>query len=153
MPWLFCFMDKLLKLIGIGAIIYFVSNKLGRELSNRISVGKITIQIRKAFPEFNLRLFIPVINNTPLSLPFDRFAGKLYYGNVPLADMDVSDPTTLEAGETITTELDVKVGYDNVTEQIANILQGGQILNRFYVKGYVYSSGVIIPIDQNIQII
>jgi len=147
-------MNNLLQYAGIAALLYFIAQKGGNALANRIRVGNIRMRIDRLDVQFlRARIFMPVINNSPVSIPFDWFRGQLFYANRPLGDVGINRPFTLEANDTVELEIAVEIPLWEAAGNVLDLILAGQYLNSFSVRGNISSNNVIFPVNQNIQII
>lgn len=147
-------MKQLFNLAGLFAIGYLVATWLGGALADRIKIDTPKIQIigiRQG--NFALSLIIPVLNNTPIPLPFDSFMGQLLYGGTPLANVLVNSGIVISPGERINITADVRVPLADLTGNLAALISSGQYLQSFRLVGNAVSANVVIPIDQDIRIL
>lgn len=147
-------MDKTLQYIGIGALIYFVVVKGAKAVSERLKIGKIRFKIQKFdLTGLHIKLYLPVLNQTPIPLPYDSFSGTLSYGPYKIADVNVVQGKVLSPGQEISNTIDVRVPYENLLGTIAGVIGTKQFLNGLFLKGQLVSKNVVIPINQNIQVL
>ena len=147
-------MENLFKLFGIGALLYTILQKVGYGIAEKISVGQIKFKVLgTSFSALNARLSIPFINASNVSLPVDAFKGQILYGQYQLANINLTNAIILNAGQTITSEFNLRIEYSNLASQLSQLIQDGSYLNNLRIKGHVVSKGIVIPVDQNIQLI
>lgn len=151
--------QKLMSTVGwlalIGAGFYIFSMRV----ASQFIVGNVRatgFRLQELFSTGMLRgkLIIPIDNRSPISAPIERFEGVILYRNyLPLANVVIADPVVLRAGESTDMIVDVNVGLGTLTDSVVRAIQDNAYFPSFYIKGKAYTSGVVIPINQNIQII
>jgi hypothetical protein len=145
---------KPLELVGIGALVYFVGQYLASNIASKLVIGQISFSnLGSSFTGLNLRINIPILNQSAVPLPIDQFFGGLYYGDqYKLADLAIPTGLTIVPGEQIILPIDTYVDYASLSGQLVDIFQTGNFLNALKVKGNLQSSGLTIPINQNLQL-
>lgn len=139
----------------IGGAFYF----FGTRLASKFIVGNVSatgFRLKDLFNTGALRgqLNIPIDNRSPVSAPIERFEGVILYRNyLPLANVFINNPVVLRAGEVTNMVVDVNIGVATLTDSVVRAIHDNAYLPSFYLKGTAYTSGLKIPINQNIQII
>ncbi len=147
-------MNRTLQYIGIAALIYFAITSAGSAVAERLKIGKIRFRIQKFdLSGLHIKLFLPVLNQTPIPLPYDRFSGTLSYGPYKIADVNVVQGKVLSPGQEINNTIDVRVPYENLLGTVAGVIGSRQFLNGLFLKGQLVSKNIVIPINQNIQVL
>jgi len=146
--------SKIIEWAGWGAILYFAAKYLGGAIASRFSVGMPRFQVKALRPTFfEGVLSIPIQNNTPASIPIDGFKGQLLYGQYKLADVAVNQSFSLPAKDQADMNVNVYVGYGDFTGNLVDLISRGDFLQQLRVKGHVYSAGLVVPIDNTIQLV
>lgn len=145
---------KLIELAGIGALLYLAFQYLGGVVASYFSVGTPRFKVKALKPTFfEGTLILPIINNTPASIPIDGFKGQLLYGQYKLADIAVNQPFSLTANDTAEMPVSVYIGYGDLSGNLVDLISSGSFLQSLRVKGHVFSKGVVVPVDNTIQLI
>lgn len=146
--------DKVLKYLGIGFLVYQAFNWFSNQAMQRFAVGRPSFRVRKLNPTFlDGLLTIPITNSTPVNLPIDGFKGDILYGQYRVAGVAINQPVTLAGNQTINLEISVSIDYANLADNIVSLVTSGEFLQNLRVKGQLLSSGLIVPINQSIQIL
>jgi len=147
-------MNNTLQLLGIGALVLLLTRRAGAAIANRISIGQVSMRVDQLDLQFlKARLYIPVQNRTPVSIPIDWFRGQLFYADRAMADVGFAQSITIEGNQTTELEIRVQIPLWQAASNIVDLILNKQYLNRFFVRGNISSNGVIFPVNQNIQIL
>ena len=142
-------------IVGWGALLFGVVYIAGKWVASgfqvlpiprpavSISGGKVIISLR-----------IPIENKSLIPVPITRFEGTILYRNyIPLANVAVDNPVTLQAGATTEMPVRVSIGLGTLADAGITIATDKAWFPSFYLKGKAYSGKLAIPVKQNIQII
>lgn len=145
---------KLLNYAGYAALAYVLFQNLGNWLSQKISVGSIRLKMGSTVPTGqNVTLYIPVKNSAPVSYPLDSFQGVLYWGENPLAQVNITQAVTITASNTTEIPVSVFIPFANLGTQVVNVISSGDWLAGAKVKGMLRAAGINVPIQQTIQLL
>lgn len=145
---------KLIEYAGIGALVYLGLKYLGGFVASYFSVGVPRFKVKSFKPTFfEGTLFLPITNNTPATIPIDGFKGKIMYGQYKLADIAVNQQFNITAKDTADMPVNVYVGYGDLSGNLYDLISSGSLLQSLRVTGHVFSRGVVVPIDNTIQIL
>lgn len=149
-------MANLSDILLIGGGLYLLSRKAGTGIAQQISIASnIRFQLRGADAQsIRFTLQIPVSNNSSISVPIGRFDGKLFYGNYPLTAVSLSEPVTLQAGQSTWMIVNGEIDYSEMTGTVKQVWESGQLLQSLFLRGTLYYSlgGAELGLPINYQV-
>lgn len=146
--------DKLLRTVGIIALVGAVAFYLFKKAASKVWVQDIKMQIdSSSFTELKGRILMSMKNQLGVSVPVQSFTGALYYGTYNLADLNLTSNVVLATGETTILPIEFEVQYAQMAANLITLFQAGTYLLPFAVKGTLVVEGLSIPIEQRITII
>ena len=118
---------RTLLFIGLGAgLLYFLSQ---RTLA-LIGYGSPSLRIHKVtFSEIEMRITLPIINQSDVPAPVSNFLGNLLYNGTSLGTLTLVDPVTLPGFGQTNIEFRLVSGLFGSAYEILNILTNGNPLN------------------------
>lgn len=113
----------------IGGIAYLAYIIITRSIS-KISYGTPTIKIwgiKGTDVEF--RVFLPVINESSLSVTITGFLGQVFYGNDALGTVTLVNPVQIPSLQQTTIEFRLVANLIGTALEVVNVLTDGNPLN------------------------
>lgn len=143
----------ILSYLGIAFIGYLLFSNVGAAAYSRIAFGRPRVRFSNLnWDRVDVSLEIPVTNNNPISLPVDGLLGQLIYGQYTLLPFRLSNPITIQAGETTNVPFSGVIRFAEIGGNLAALFTSGEILQTLRVSGNAYIKGAVIPFDNPISI-
>lgn len=144
-------------LIGLLAgLAYWISK---RTLA-LISFGSPSLRVHKiTLSSIELRVTLPVINQSDVPAPVSAFLGDLFYNNASLGSLTLVNPVTLNGFGKTDLEFKLVSGLAGSAYELINILTNGNPLDfksinysnidwsKFYIKGTLKVGTVPFPVQ------
>lgn len=147
----------LLRLVGIGFILYLFANNAAGKISDKIKwnfrpVDWKTFAVRivngKLVAVFQLR--IEVTNNLSIPITVQRFLASVSWRGLPIANLNSTAFVELPPNQSKQLGIEVMVSDDNIIDQ----LKPGNLLSPIQIDGSIhFSNNVVLPISQTVQFI
>lgn len=146
--------DKVLRIVGIAALAFFALQWVAGKVYEKFIIGSIGLTKKKLTPYgLELRIVMPITNKTPVNLPIDGFQGSLLYGSARLANVSIITPLVISGGATTDIVIETQIKYEDISASIIDLINTGEYLRNLRVKGNLFSSGIIFPVDRTISIL
>lgn len=147
-------MRNVLAIIGTLSIGLWLLSKLANKLVSEISVSNVGLSFGSLSPTgIDFTLPISFTNNTSLTIPIESFRGSLIYGAQEVAPVLINIPSSIKAHSTSTINVDSRIQFPVVAQNILDLVRSGQYLNNLRLVGVLTYKGIGIPIDQVVTII
>lgn len=139
-------------ILGGIAVILFSGFKAAKEYAfTRFSVKSIGARIDKWLLEgIVLRLTMNIQNDGSVPIPIDRFQGVIKYGDIVLAPVTLTNPTTILTGQTTTVPFTVTISYAGLAQNIVTLIQSNSFISNLTIEGVVSAGGINVPFTKNI---
>lgn len=141
---------------GIAALLYYISTRTAA----LISFGSPSMRIHKVtLTELEIRVNLPVINQSDVPAPVTAFLGNIFYQNSNLGTLTLVNPVQLPGFGQTTLEFRLVSGLFGTAYELLNILTKGNPLNwqaidyknvdwsQFTVKGTLKVKGIPVPVN------
>lgn len=150
--------DKGLKWIGAGALIFLGAKALGDAAMNKIEVvpGKARANTSMLPQYLGIEWSLFITNNNPVGIRIDNIVGEVFYRDIKVANVSTGAPVALTPGER--REVVVQLTINSVqliTDIVNNIAQYGVLgvlASSIRFKGTVYTNVLNVPLDTAIQL-
>jgi len=147
----------------IAGALGFLLYKLYQRSISKVSIGTPTMRVHKVdLSGIELRVILPVINESDIPVTVSGFLGQLYYQNSALGVLNLVAPTSLPGFGQKTIEFSLKSGYLGTALEMLNILTNGNPFNfksinyknidwkQFHIKGTLKVGAVPISIESGL---
>lgn len=141
---------------GLGALLYYLSTRTAA----LISFGSPSMRIHKVtLSEIEMRVTLPVINQSDVPAPVSAFLGNIFYKNSNLGTLTLVNPVQLPGFGQTTLEFRLVSGVLGTAYEIVNILTNGNPLNwqsinynnvnwaDFTIKGTLKVGQIPVPVN------
>ncbi len=139
----------------LGAIYY-----IGKRTVALISFGTPSLRIHKVtLDAIEIRVFLPIMNESDVPAPVSAFLGKLLYNNSSLGNLTLVHPVTLPGfGQTVL-EFSLVSGLFGTAYELLNILTNGKPLDfqsinynnvdwsKFAIRGTLKVGALPVPVN------
>lgn len=148
---------RTLLLVGlIGGALYWLSKRTIALItfgSPSMRIHKVTLQ------SIEMRVTLPVMNQSDVPAPVSAFLGDLFYNNSSLGVLTLVNPVTLPGFGQTTLEFKLVSGLFGSAYEIVNILTNGNPLNwhlidyknvnwsKFTIRGTLKVGAVPVPVN------
>ncbi|MCC7026724.1 MAG: LEA type 2 family protein [Saprospiraceae bacterium] len=144
----------ILKLIGIGAIAWFLFSKFANKISDGISFEKARLKWGSiTINGITVTVILRYFNANGFSIPIDGFEGQLMYGSIPLSRISLPSPVTLTSNAATDINIDATIFWDQLAGNIVTQIQNKQLLQPIRIVGRVVVKGIGVPVDYQLEII
>lgn len=144
----------ILKLIGIGAIAWFLFNKFANKISDGISFEKARLKWGGITVNgITVTVILRYFNANGFSIPIDGFEGQLMYGDIPLSRITLPSPVTLTSNAATDINIDATIYWDQLAGNIVTQIQNKQLLQPIRIVGRVVVKSIGVPVDYQLEII
>lgn len=145
--------DKVLKIAGLIFLIKTAFDWLSNQVLKQISYGTPKIDLKKTdITGIEAVVELPITNNTPTSVQIQNVEGGLFYGNDMVAPIR-SDSTTITANTTTIFYIETKIAFDDLAEDIVNIIASQEYLRALRFKGNIKAMGLVFPVDEKLTLV
>lgn len=131
--------------LGIGLLVFLIA----RRTAAKISIGGASVRIHKlTFDGVELRIDLPVINESDIPAPVSAFLGQIYYGINPIGLVTLVNPVDLPGfGQKVIT-FAAKLSLLAIGQQVYSILTNPPVdWTKFRIQGTLKIGP--LPIDIN----
>jgi len=144
-------MDKALKFLGIGALVWLVLKNIGNSIVSKLSLSKVKIQnVNINLQGVSFKIIASVQNNSQISLPLQDFKGFVMYGQSVLTEVTLGSPEIIAAQSIVDIPFNSHIPINQLSNTIISMIESGQWLNSLYLEGTIYSEGISIPVSKAI---
>ena len=144
----------ILKLIGIGAIAWFLFSKFTNKISDGISFEKARLKWGSlTINGISITVILRFFNANGFGIPIDGFEGQLMYGSIPLSRISLPSPVTLISNSATDININATIYWDQLASNIVTQIQNKQLLQPIRIVGRVIVKGVGVPVDYQLEII
>lgn len=149
---------NILALTGAGAIVYLVTKStIDQFISNIVVTAGNPSVDSTPFSNGYIHTTVPVTitNNNIFPIGIKSFFGRVSYGQLSLADVSLPVGFYVPSGSTRQIALDMDIPVLTITNDIANLIQQGDvwnaIMNKITLNGvlHLYGNFTNIPIPLN----
>lgn len=145
-------MDKrtrnLLIIAGLGFVVFYIA----RRTAAKISVGNAGVRIHKlTFSDVELRIDLPVINESQVPATVTGFLGQIFYGPDTIGVVQLQQPTSIPGFGQVNIPFSAKISVVSALQQVYGILINPPVdWSKFSIKGTLLVQGLPITIDQKL---
>lgn len=144
----------ILKLIGIGAIAWFLFSKFTNKISDGISFEKARLKWGSlTINGISITVILRFFNANGFGIPIDGFEGQLMYGSIPLSRISLPSAVTLTSNAATDINIDATIYWDQLASNIVTQIQNKQLLQPIRIVGRVVVKGIGVPVDYQLEII
>ena len=144
----------ILKLIGIGAIAWFLFSKFTNKISDGISFEKARLKWGSlTINGISITVILRFFNANGFGIPIDGFEGQLMYGSIPLSRISLPSPVTLISNSATDININATIYWDQLASNIVTQIQNKQLLQPIRIVGRVVVKGIGVPVDYQLEII
>ncbi len=130
--------------LGIG-LVYFI----GRRTAAKVSIGAAGVRIHKiTLNGIQLRIDLPVINESDIPAPISAFLGQIYYGANAIGLVQLAQPVTLPGFGQAIVPFSADMSLVTLGQQLYDIISNPPVdWSKFSIKGTLKIGPV--PVDVN----
>lgn len=140
--------------LGVGVLLFLVARSYGRSIAAQFNIGRVKMNLKNAdLNGVQFDINVPITNPLPVGLPIDSFVGVVRFGNYPLADVLITQPITIQSGDTKIYNLTGNVRYDQLATNIVDIITNRDFQNNLYLDATVKSAGIPYSFTQPINVL
>ena len=144
----------ILKLIGIGAIAWFLFSKFTNKISDGISFEKARLKWGSlTINGISITVILRFFNANGFGIPIDGFEGQLMYGSITLSRISLPSPVTLISNSATDININATIYWDQLASNIVTQIQNKQLLQPIRIVGRVVVKGIGVPVDYQLEII
>lgn len=144
----------ILKLIGIGAIGWFLFSRFTNKISDGISFEKARLKWGSlTFNGISITVILRFFNANGFGIPIDGFEGQLMYGSIPLSRISLISPVTLTSNAATDINIDATIFWEQLADNIVTQIRNKQLLQPIRIVGRVVVKGIGVPVDYQLEII
>lgn len=140
---------NLLIIAGIGFALYYIA----RRTAAKISIGNAGVRVQNiSFNEIELRVLLPVINESQIPATVTGFLGQIFYGLNSIGTVQLLQPTNIPAFGPAVVQFSARISTISAAQQIYDIITKPPVdWSKFNIKGTLLVQG--LPIDINQQLL
>lgn len=147
-------MQKIFAILGFLALGLFIAQKTLNSVLSRISIKGIRVNIGSPnVTGIPIKVKLDLENLSGLSIPLDQFNGVLMLTGQPVAQVNINQPTIIDANSLTTLNIDSQIRFADIAQDILDLIKNKNFSTDMRLVGDLYTEGIRIPIDQVITII
>jgi len=139
---------NLLIIAGIGVALYYIAQRTAA----KISIGNAGVRIQKlSLNEIELRILLPVINESQIPATVTGFLGQIFYGLNSIGVVQLLQPADIPGFGQAIVQFSAKISVLSAAQQVYDIITHPPVdWSKFNIKGTLLVQGLPISIDQKL---
>ena len=142
--------QRLLAFLGIGVIGFMAIKQAGKSLLDQLDFRIRATGLRPSFDRATVDLDVTFKNNSQVPINVRGFAGHLDLSNQILSALTVSNPVTVNAGETKVIPAQASIVYQTISQNIIALITSGNFLPSLRVVGRLNLDELSFNVNKNI---
>ena len=133
---------------GVLVLVYLIAKRTAA----KVTIGNPGVRIHKiSFNGIELRIELPVLNESDIPAPVSAFLGQIYYGANPLGLVQLVQPVDLPGFGQAIVPFSAKLSLVSVGQQVYDMLRNPPIdWTKFSIKGTLKIGPIPVSVDEKL---
>ena len=136
-------------IVGLVTIGYLLVKHLAKKVINGITLQGAALRWGSLTTSgISVTVILNYLNDTALPVPLDNLSGSIAFGDIALADVQLTHPVTIQPGAVTPVSVDTSISFVGLSLDLITAIKtksfGGDGL---YLSGDVTSAGIAVPVN------